>query len=389
MPFSPASAADVNENGPLGQYSPQPNLLERRAADYLARRRAVAHRRDGKVTDGGSATIRRRAIAFAVMSGIISGSLIGGSEVFVRQSLLGGMEDDIGFWQQLPYWAAFLGFAGIVSAVEIIALYWIALDSAVKINRIDGGALGDRDTELVERGLARAALEFPNPDIRVYGIDPYAYMPRWRLTAHNIGYRLKVGVSSFVLRLFMRRVVGRLVVRSLIPLLSGPLYAAWNAWIVWRIDKELRIRSLGPVAVEHLMRELAGATPAENSDAMEIVLHGTGELMMRACDAHPNYVLLLTRLKEHLGRKSDLTVDWPTQRRQLRQMPRAKQETVLGALTVAAALAGKVTRNQQEFLRECHRDAGVPFRADAASRLREQIIAGKPDAVARHPIDSG
>jgi hypothetical protein len=248
------------------------------------------------------------------------------------------------------------------------------------ISRIAGiGLVGSGHADVVALGQARAGLEFPNPRVLIYGIDPYARVPGWKLTVQSLLYRLKVGVSTFALRIVLRRVFGRMVVRGIIPLLAGPLYAAWNAIIVGRIVREARIRAFGPFAVEDLIRQLATGERHPRPEVGELVLQGTGELVMRACDAHPNYVVLLARLVDELTVDGGtIEVDWPKQRKRLQDLDGDGQNAVLNALTVASLLGSYVRRPQKEFLREIHADCGRTLQPGAFKRLRKRLIDGQP-----------
>jgi hypothetical protein len=127
----------------------------------------------------------------------------------------------------LPYWAAFYAFVGVITVIEMAFLYWNALDATARVNALLGAPLdGEERSGLLSVGLARAALEAPNPHHVVHGVDPYALMPRWRLIAQNLAYKVKVGASSFVIRILMRRLLARAALRGFIPLLAIPLYAS-------------------------------------------------------------------------------------------------------------------------------------------------------------------
>ncbi|HUE45055.1 MAG TPA: hypothetical protein VMO81_02280 [Aestuariivirgaceae bacterium] len=371
---------------PTRRYAPKPNLVERQAAGYLKRRRQDTHAGDDRGTGddqkGHGASLRRvqhRAVIWAAVAGILSGSVIGGSELLLRMSVPGELEE-LGWREQLPYWAGFFAFAGIISGLEILYLYWNALKSIARVRRIAGSDSEEsRHGELVALGLARAGLEFPNPRVIIYGIDPYARLPNWRLTAYSILYRLKVGVTSFALRIILRRVFGRMMVRSLIPLFAGPLYAVWNAIITWRIIGEARLRAAGPAAVDRIVACMDAEGRRLSDRAVQLILQGTGELVMRACDAHPNYVLLLARLMEDREiEPRSIKPDWPKHRKELHDLDEAEQQVVLDVLTLASLLGSKLRRPQEEFLRELYGECGGTLQRDALKRLRSKLMDTEP-----------
>jgi hypothetical protein len=369
------------QQDPGDRYSPEPNILERRAATYLAgfspRHQPGAAPSAG--ADGDELTqATRKAVALAILAGIISGGLIGGSEIWVRQGMLDGMED-LDWQEQWPYWTGFFVFAGIVSAIEIAFLYWVALRGVIRVVQSSGLAIGEEGYPgLFARGLARGALEFPSPRVEVLGVDPYAYVSRWRLLARNIGYKLKVGVSSFLLRVFLRRVAARLAVRGIVPLVAGPLYAAWNAFIVWRIMHEARARTLGPPALDKVLHEAFQEDrdrPGEQAAA--VILQGAGELVRRGCEAHPNYVYLLFRLCEELGHEKDIEVEWDAHCSALGELSKDEQARILAVFTIAALLGSKPRRSQIELLREAGEACGRRLQEDDFKSLRKALMAGR------------
>ncbi len=366
---------------PSDRYSPDPNILERKVGEYLEHLnsgRPHEHRERTTEEAASITRISRRAVMWAAAAGIVSGGIIGGGEVYMRVVMLDGMED-LPWQTQLYYWTIFFAFAGVVSAVEIVFLYWTALRAIARTTQVSGVVLGSGAyADLTARGLARAALEFPNPRVEIFGIDPYAYMPGWQIAARNIAYKLKVGVSSFLLRVFLRRVLGRMAVRGIVPLVAGPLYAIWNALITWRIMNEARIRMLGPFAIEELIGRISEKQGELSPGAADLMLQGVGEALKRACDAHPNYVALLARLRDVLGSDvENLEVDWESARGRLAQLEPAERELILDVLVLATILGSTINSGQKLMLGEACGKAGAGFRPAALDLLRNKLKTGR------------
>jgi hypothetical protein len=74
---------------------PEPNVLERKASRYLARRCDGMDRSDhaGEVDRAELSRLRRNAVLWAVASGVVSGAIIGGTEAWIRLGFQGGIED--------------------------------------------------------------------------------------------------------------------------------------------------------------------------------------------------------------------------------------------------------------------------------------------------------
>jgi hypothetical protein len=374
---------------PGERYSPEPNRLETTAAIYLGRY-ADRPRKDGRDHAAALRRTTRWAVGLAIAAGIVSGGIIGGSEIWLRQVVLGGGED-AGFIENWPVWLGWFAVAGVVSAIEIAFLYWVSVRGIARIVQTSHVELGERGYHgLFARGLARAALEFPNPQVGIFGIDPYAHVSKWRLFVRNVVYKLKVGVSSFVLRVFLRRIAARMAVRGIVPLMAGPLYAAWNAIIVWRIIAEARIRAYGPPAIDEMLDRCLGdgdgGGEALSEAGRTVLLHGVGELTARAGDAHPNYVYLIARLRERLGNDADeIEVDWPAQRDSLAELGEDERERILGMLTLAAVVGSRTQGKQRELIDDAYAACGLQRGRKAFKELRRDLADGRlsvPDTLA-------
>jgi hypothetical protein len=358
-------------------YSPDPNVLELKVAARLAQRGAegygAEHASRERVTKIGRVT--RRVIALAAVAGIVSGGLIGGSEIYVRENLLNG--EDVEWQEALPYWAAYFVFAGAVSAVEIALLYVLALIGIARITEYSGLQLSQSgESGLFSHSLARAALEFPNPHASIYGIDPYARVSKWKLTALNIAYKLKVGVSSFILRIFLRRVAARMALRGMVPLIAGPLYAIWNAYIVWRIMTEARMRTMGPFAVDNLIAAHFQEAGELDDAEKDVILHAAGEMMTQGRDSHPNQVYLMTRLRKALERDQDIALDWDVMRSHLPRLKSDAQTRVLDLLTVSSVIGASIHRGQLELLRSVCEECGATLNEDKVKDLHKALRRG-------------
>ncbi len=367
-----------SETAPDEEYAPDPNVLERSAATFLTRQYPSEGARPRALNEEEARRLRRierRAVIHAAIAGILSGMLIGGIEIFVRRGLMDGMQG-MGWTEQLPYWLKFFALAGVVSGIEILFLYWNALRAIGKVGRLAGIPLkGSGHGTLLAHGLARTALEFPNPRRPVYGIDPYALVPAWKFFAQNLLYRMKVGISSFIVRVLLRRLVGRAALRGAIPLITGPLYAIWNAVIIWRIMRQARELALGPYAIEELVGRVAGRRDRLGDRARRCMLEGVGEMLMRSQNAHPNYIYLLSRLMEELDRVEDsIEVDWSARVDDFGSLSTTERECVLEVLLVASVLGGRLRGAKVELLEQAFAAAGLRLQRPVLARLRSRMM---------------
>ncbi|MGQ4880064.1 LBF_2804 family protein [Billgrantia sp. LNSP4103-1] len=378
------------ETRPDREYSPQPSTIEQWAGRYLKYRNRRSDMPRQACHPGDIEGIKQafhRSVAMATLAGIVSGGAIGGMEWYMRQGMLDGMQG-MTLKEQLPYWTGFFAVAGVVSAVEIAFLYWNALRGVATISERARAPLhGSAHARLTLLGLSRVALEFPSPRHRIYGIDPYARMSRWKLTAMAVMYRMKVGVSSFMLRILLRRVLGRVALRGLLPLVTGPLYALWNAIITWRIMGKAREQALGPFAIEAMVEPLRHSPLSER--AQRVVLHALGALIMANQDAHPNHVYLLSCLLDVFDTsEQSIDVDWPQQRFVLNRLERHEKYRVLELLAAATVMAGRCKGKRKRFLEELYDACNLAYPDQKARTWRRRFMEGKPIVeTALHPAN--
>lgn len=371
---------DMTVNGPSGHYSPDPNVLERKASEYLrsARERGSIRRSPLQAEDLATIRrIRRSAVGWAFASGTVYGGVIGGAEIFLRLIVLD--DPDLSQWREhLPTWAAFYAFIGLLTVMEILFLYWNSLRAIVKFGRvIDVPFAGDSHADLLTSGLARSALEMPNPWQKIYGVDPYALLSRRRLMARYILYKMKVGATSFVIRVLMRRVLTRAALRGYIPLLAIPLYAVWNAFITWRVLNEAWLRAIGPFVVDRIRARVSKSKESASEEGRETILQGVGEMIRQSGDAHPNHVLLLSQLIEDFETKGDgIEVDWTGRSEKVQALTGEERSTLLTVLMMTSVLAGKPRKAQREFLRKVHGDCDAEYSENRLKTLRTDLMKG-------------
>ena len=366
---------------PARQYASELNVVERLGLDFLQRRIDRREPRIRRWSPGEVAEVRRierRLIGLAALSGAVVGGVLGFLEIGFRTWML--EEGAASGWrEQIPYWTAYMAVTVLVSGVEILYLYWLVLRSVARIGSIAGLSLSTGDIEhVIGVGLSRAALDLPNPYGPIYGIDPYARTSRWKLTAYSVLYRLKVGVTSFLFRVVLRRVLARAAVRFVIPLAAIPAFAVWNGLIIRWILREARIRAAAPVAIEELAERMTADKASLTEGGRELLLASLAEAIVRSQDAHPNFVLLLMRLCRDLEISPESARgDWESTRHALGNADPETQDVVLASLTLAAMLDGAPRRAQRSFLEEAHELCGRPFEAEALGAAHRCFIEGQ------------
>ncbi|WP_417421938.1 LBF_2804 family protein [Halomonas sp.] len=373
---------------PDQEYAPSPGLAQRlahRYISYLLTRNAPLSAPNPHAIK----RIKRWTIVWAAIAGIISGTLIGGGEWWMKRIAIDGWSG-MSLGEQIPYWIAYYAVVGVITAIEIGFLYWNSLRGVTHITRLAGLAYSQHNAftpslQLTVHGVARAALEYPSSGNTIYGINPHAYLHGWKLTLKALLYRLKISLSSFILRVVMRRVLSRLALRGFIPMLMGPLYAIWNAWIAWRVLHQAHLMAYGPPRIDALMHELNTLSRAQR----QLIVQGIGELMMRNRHPHPNLVLLLSQLLASLPEQpQSVDIDWQQALGDYAQLDTHERSAVLESLTQAAILSGPYRGARKAFLREVYARCQTPLHEQSVIAQQQRWLSGEEVSVSLTPASN-
>jgi hypothetical protein len=116
----------------------------------------------------------------------------------------------------------------VLVLIEIFFLMRGDLKAVSKISRFYGfrPEKNDIDTrELVAIGMGKDQKKFTE-----IGINPYQKFSKTGIMVLRVVFMAKAFFSNFIFRILLKKILGRLALRSIIDLASIPIYAAWNAW---------------------------------------------------------------------------------------------------------------------------------------------------------------
>ena len=354
------------------------NVVERTGLAFLRR---GCRRDDSEIRpwqDEDRARIRRLqiwAIGLCGLAGAVSAALIGAADLWLRNVLGTGSDPSLlSPGSDVAYWAWYGGIALLLSLLELLAMYWVLLRSVAGIADAAGLSVSQGDADdVLTTGLSRAALDIPNPRRSLHGLDPYARTSRLKLLAYTALYRIKVGATSFIVRILARRVLARSGLRVLLPFAAVPVFAGWNALIAWWVIREARVRAAGPLAVREAVAALERAQLDDAS--RRLALDAVAELVVAAEDAHPNYDLLLARLCGALDIEARIP-EWTEVRARLARADAPTQRAVLALMTTTTALRGRSSRSQRRVLESAYIACDRPL-GDALRAARRHIAEGR------------
>ncbi|HEY3493914.1 MAG TPA: hypothetical protein VGK73_04480 [Polyangiaceae bacterium] len=324
--------------------------------------------------------IERKAVLRAGLAGALSGAASAGAAIWAHR-FIGPDGAPLSAADGAKFWAVVVAVTIVASILEIGFLYWDALRTVHELASAAGLELSEREPSGERRdvalALARAALELPNPVHRTYGIDPRRESVRWVVALAALLYKAKIAVTTFLVKLALRSLLGRVMTRALFELAAVPVTAVWNAIVCFVVVREARLRTMGPSAASQLVGEaLADSrpTPAGRAAAFRSV----ASAIVRTQDFHPNHLALVRVLVERLGPIDFEAVDDSALfLRELGALGPADQTFALDLLVVAAVLDGRLKRAEKRLLVEAFGACGRPLEFARIERLRRAFQSGK------------
>jgi len=332
----------------------------------------------------------RRVQAGAIFRSAVAGALSGGAsaaaEVIAEPLLPPGAS--LFSADGVRYWVFLCGITVLAAVMEILFLYWDTLRSVHELARVAGLELFGKDRQTSDDALvdslARAALELPNPLDGTPGVNPHREVKKWRLVLASLAYKAKVGVTNFLVKMLVRRVLGRAAVRSvlgaLVPFVAVPVTATWNALVTGKVLREARIRAMGPSAVAELVdavfADVANLSPQGRLSAVRAV----AAAIVRTQDLHPNLVRMLTLVSRRAGdtgKADDVGLFLST----LKTLAPEELRLSLQLLALTAAVDGRLTGREARLFKDAQVAAGLPVDGVKLEALRRSFARGDTDTL--------
>lgn len=313
----------------------------------------------------------------AGIAGALSGLCSAGAELWLAPQIQATATTSLG--KTAVFWSVVGATTVVAAALEIAFLYWDALRSVHALARAAGV---DPAAERAGLGvaMARAALELPSPPDPVLGVDPRRELSRWKIIFVTLVYKTKIGVTNFLLKALVRRLLGRAALRSYVPLVAIPVTAAWNAWVSGRVLRQARLRVMGPSAAREFVTQVFASAPQDLPEAARIIaLRAVAGCVVRTREMHPNLAALLREVHARVGdvppgAKLD---DWQAALNEMPQLEPADQHRTLQLATIACIIDGRLSPREIELLGALHSACGQALDRGALRKLYSDFSAGR------------
>ncbi|HEX4850935.1 MAG TPA: hypothetical protein VFV08_09025, partial [Puia sp.] len=199
-----------------------------------------------------------------------------------------------------------IGVSVVASAIELYFLFIIALRVVHEVSELIN--MHAHTNEFLKSGpfsvtniLSRTALELPDPELEILGIDPFERISKKNLLILGLLYKLKIVITNYISKFLLRTFIGKTIAGVSINYIALPVECFWNAMVIRRVVKEARLRMFGFALCNYIADEVIHDKVLDqlSKDAVDGCMRAIGNAVVMAQNYHPNMIILLLRF-EHL-----------------------------------------------------------------------------------------
>ena|SRR5579871_4712319 len=267
--------------------------------------------------------------------------------------------------QREPWYIHYTWTAGVTIicvAIEFYLLFIIALKTVHEVSELIN--IHSHKKDFLKTGpfnitniLARTALELPDPELHILGIDPFEKVSKKNLLILGLLYKLKIVITNFVAKFLLRAGFGETIAGVSINYIALPVECFWNGVVINRVVDETRLRLFGfalsnhiadNVLHDHLLEQLS-------PEAKIGCLRAVGNAVVMAQNYHPNMIVLLLRFQHLLHIEEDNRYDdWNLFVETVKKVNEKERDFLLNLFTIAIAFDGKISKLEANNMKDAY-----------------------------------
>ena len=268
--------------------------------------------------------------------------------------------------KQNELWYIRLEWVTVVTLVSVIIEFYLlfiialkavhAVSEMVSMRKADHDFLRDGPFSITNI-LSRAALELPDPEMHILGIDPFKRVSKKNLLVLGLLYKCKIILTNFVARWLLTNTVGKTIARISVSYIALPVECYWNALVIRRVVREARLRLFGFALCNHLADHILeeGLLEKLSPETRTGCLRAIGNAVVLARNYHPNMIVLLLRFQHLLHINKDHQYDdWDLFLEALKNADQKDRFFLLNLFTIAAAFDGRISRLEKINMRDAY-----------------------------------
>ena len=274
-------------------------------------------------------------------------------------------------------------------AIELYLLFLIALKTVHAVSELINIHAHKKD--FLKKGpfeitniLARTALELPDPELHILGIDPFEKISKKNLLILGLLYKMKIFLTNLVSKFLLTHSVGPSIGGISINYIALPVEAFWNGMVIHRVVEETRLRlfgfALSNYVADHVLKD--HVLDQLSQQAKIGCLRAVGNAVVMAQNYHPNMIVLLLRFQHLLHISEDHRYDdWNLFLDTLKNVSEKERDFLLNLFTIAVAFDGKISRLEANSIQEAYGEYYEIY-LERLMKLTEHMKAGRLNAAA-------
>lgn len=282
------------------------------------------------------------------------------------------------------YYTLYLCVLAFMLIIEFAVLFWLGLRTVYSLSCLTGHHQSSMDSLLpVEYAtsmmLARAAMELPDPVVHYLGIDPLKHLSKSKLFMIAALYKVKVVLSSLMARIVLTNTFGKGGSRTAFSWIAIPITGFWDAFTLYKVAKEARLRLFGHKLAEYLAEQILtdDLMASLSPQAREGAVRAVATMMVLAQNYHPNMLILLTRISATFDMDNHAEYDdWDRFLKILNTVEEHERYFLLDLLCVASAFDGKLSRLEKYHLPEAYQELTDTY-MQRAQQITTMLIDGR------------
>jgi hypothetical protein len=247
-------------------------------------------------------------------------------------------------------------------AIELYVLFIIALKAVYEVSELinmhaSKNELLNNSVFSVKNILARTALELPDPELKILGIDPFKRISKKNLFILGLLYKAKILLTNLVLKYVLRFTVGNFLLGISILYEALPVECFWNSVVLRRVVLEARLRLFGFALANRIAQDvihdklLQQLSPLARTGCLRAI----GNAVVMSKNYHPNMMILLIRFQELLQIEEENKYDdWKLFINTLHSVSEKEKNFLLDLFTVSAAFDGRLSDLEESSLKEAY-----------------------------------
>ena len=284
----------------------------------------------------------------------------------------------------VPYYLLYGGVLVTMLLLEMAVLFWLSLTTVYSLACLTGHNQATKGSclpgdDAVPNILARAALEVPDPVIHYLGIDPLKHLSKSKLFFVAFIYKAKVILSGMAVKFVLIRLFGKGEVRNAFSWVAIPVTGIWDAFTLYKVTKEARLRLFGNKLAAHIANDILTEELIEqlSPKAREGTIRAIATMMVLAQNYHPNMLVLLIRLCATFKIDERYEYDnWEEFLQLLDEVSSSERYFILDLLSISAAFDGQISPLEKHHLPEAFKELTEVY-MQRTEQLKILLLNGK------------